>query len=260
MEDYCVMMLTCDKYSDIWPAYFGQIHKYWNDYNGSIFVNTEKKRDIGIECSNKIIFSKELYEWNTPWAYRLYRCLEQIEEEYVILLLDDFILTDYVDVAEINRCISYMKADKNIACFNYLPTPGKKITQEYSRYELTDRKMPFRINLQAALWRKDFLMKFIRKHENPWQFEYWGSIRARRYKEKIYHLNKDAKKVFVYPDGGVIADERWFGEVAIDTLKKEGYNLDFQKREIYHKGEPRKTEIVHRNFFQKCWQVFQSLI
>lgn len=260
MGDYCIMMLTCDKYSDLWPAYFGQIHKYWNSYNGKIFVNTERIRKFDFECNNQISFSKKLYDWDTPWSYRLKDCLEQVEEQYVIFLLDDFILTDYVDANEIDNCVDHMKEEADIACFNFLPTPGKKNGKKYDRYELTDRNMPFRINLQAALWRKDFLMKFIREHENPWQFEYWGSIRARRYKERIYHLSKDADKVFVYPDGGVIADERWFGEIAIEILQKEGYFMDFSKRKIYHKGEPRKTEIVHRNFFEKCWQVFKSLI
>ena len=44
MQKFTLMMLTCDKYSDIWPAYFGQLRKYWPQYTGEIFVNTESKR------------------------------------------------------------------------------------------------------------------------------------------------------------------------------------------------------------------------
>ena len=174
--------------------------------------------------------------------------------------MDDFILTDYVDQEEIEKDISYMENDKTIACFNYLPIPGEPEAIKYDRYMQMPKKTPFRINLQAALWRKSYLMKFIRKHENPWQFENWGSIRARRYSDKIYHLRKDAKRVFIYTDGGIIADERWHTEAAVELLKKEGYNIDFSARTIYHKGDARKTEIVHRTFIQKCWQVFKSLI
>ena len=43
MQKFTLMMLTCDKYSDIWPAYFGQLRKYWPQYTGEIFVNTESK-------------------------------------------------------------------------------------------------------------------------------------------------------------------------------------------------------------------------
>lgn len=47
MQKFTLMMLTCDKYSDIWPAYFGQLRKYWPQYTGEIFVNTESKRVEG---------------------------------------------------------------------------------------------------------------------------------------------------------------------------------------------------------------------
>lgn len=260
MQKFTLMMLTCDKYSDIWPAYFGQLRKYWPQYTGEIFVNTESKRVEGTGIKNIISYPTENFQWNTPWSYRLYKCLEQIQTEYVIFLMDDFILTDYVDQEEIEKDISYMENDKTIACFNYLPIPGEPEAIKYERYMQMPKKTPFRINLQAALWRKSYLMKFIRKHENPWQFENWGSIRARRYSDKIYHLRKDAKRVFIYPDGGIIADERWHTEAAVELLKKEGYNIDFSARTIYHKGDARKTEIVHRTFIQKCWQVFKSLI
>lgn len=260
MEKYCVMLLSCDKYSDLWPVFFGQFEKYWPDYKGYIFLNTESLVYPQDKSKNQLKYSQRQFSPSTPWAYRLLQCLKQIDEEYVLLLLDDFILTDFVDNEEISRCITYMDNDKSIACFNYLPTKGPSVCRAYDKYELKNRKSPFRINLQAALWRKNFLIKFIRKHENPWQFESWGSIRARRYSDKIYHLRNDQKRIIIYPNGGVLADERWHEEESIEIIKREGYDLDFSKRAVYHKGDPRKTEIVHRSFIKKCYQVFKSLI
>lgn len=259
MKKYCVMLLTCDKYADIWPVALGEFNKYWRSYDNYLFFNTESKKYEG-NTDLKLKYPTKTFDPKGPWAYRLLSCLQEIEEEYVVLLLDDFILTDYVDEEELNRCISYMDENSNIACFNFRPTPSESVKDAYGRYELKARKAAFRINLQAAVWRKSFLIKFIRKHENPWQFETWGSLRARRFKDEIYHVKKDKRPVFVYPDGGVIADERWFGEDKIELIKAAGYELDFERRGIYHKGEPRKTEIVHRTFLQKCWQVFKSLV
>ena len=61
MQKFTLMMLTCDKYSDIWPAYFGQLRKYWPQYTGEIFVNTESKRveGTGIKKYN-IVSDREL--------------------------------------------------------------------------------------------------------------------------------------------------------------------------------------------------------
>ena len=115
------------------------------------------------------------------------------------------------------------------------------------------------MNLQTALWRRETLIKYIRKHENPWQFEIWGSKRIRRYNERIYHLDKEAKKIFTYPIGGVLADGKWRTDESVELLKRNGIDIDFKVRGIYYPGETRKTEITHRSFLQKCWQVFKSL-
>ena len=154
-----------------------------------------------------------------------------------------------------------MKKNTDIACFNYRSINGPFDGEIFNKYVLANPKAKFRVNLQAALWRKDFLLKFIRKHENPWQFESWGSIRARRYKDKIYHLKKEAKTPIEYPRGGIIANGKWLEDKNIEWLINEGYDdIDFSKRGIYHWGDKRVTEIVHRSFAEKCWQVFKSLI
>lgn len=255
------MVLSCDIYSDIWPVYFSQFNKYWPDYDGMLFLNTEKISDIPIDLNKyNISLPVKSFPSDTPWAKRLFLSLQQIEEDFVLLVLDDFIFTDYVDVKEIDRCLNYMVDDKEIVCFNFRPTRGKSIAKDYVRYELKDRGSEFRINLQAAIWRKSFLLKFIRVHENPWQFETWGSIRARRYKEKIYHIREEATNVFYYPMGGIIADRKWRGLESVKLLKDLGYDYLIPNRDIYYPGTMRKTEIKHRTFVQKVFQVILSLI
>ena len=43
-----------------------------------------------------------------------------------------------------------------------------------------DRAARYRISLQAALWTKTGMRKYLRAHESPWQMEVWGSKRAAR--------------------------------------------------------------------------------
>ena len=258
MNNLDVMMLTCDKNQDIWDAFFELLQKYWSEYNGKIFVNTES-----LEMESKqyeLIFSKEKFNERTPWSLRFYKCLEQLDKEYVLLIMDDFLLCEQTEHEELLRCLKYMDEDRSIACFNFATSPGKVIKNEYGRYGLKDRKAAFRMNLQVAIWRRERLMKFIRTHENPWQFETWGSMRNRRYSDKIYHLNYHQPKVFHYLVGGVLADGKWRGDESVAFLKKEGFHFDFLKSGIYHEGEPRKTEIVHRTFMQKIFQVIKSLV
>lgn len=259
MSEYAVMVLTCDSYSDIWPIFVGQFKKYWKEFGGTFFWNTES--DHSLEDSEiKILFPNKTYNARHNWAGRLKDCLNQVEEEYVFLILDDFIISETVDAKEIQRCLEEMKKNPDIACFNFRSINGPFDEEILGKYVLANRKAKFRINLQAALWRKSFLLKSIRRHENPWQFETWGNLRARRYREKIYHLKKGEKTPINYSEGGMIANGKWRETYNIEWLKKEGYDIDVDKRGIYHCGDNRKTEIIHRSFIEKCWQVFKSLV
>ena len=255
---YITMILTCDKNTDILPYFFKFMKKYWPDFNNPIFINTESKRDI--VSPYQCIYPWHTYKWDDPWSSRFYDCLCQVDNKYVLLIMDDFFFTDYVDSKEIVRCISILDREQDIACFNFAYSNSPYIRKEYDRYVLVDKKAPFRMNLQAALWRKSSLEKYIRKHENPWQFEIWGSKRIRRYNERIYHLDKDAKKIFTYPVGGVLADGKWRTDESVKLLKSNGIEINEDVRGVYYPGDSRKTEIKHRTFLEKCWQVFKSLI
>lgn len=257
-KEYTVLILTCDKNMDVMPYFFEFFEKYWPTFNSDIFVDTESIRKI--DTKYKCNFPNKKYRWDDPWSGRLKDCLEQIDSEFVLIIMDDFFFTDYVDEKEINRCVQLMNQNKDIACFNFAYSNSPYDKKEYERYVLVNKKAPFRMNLQTALWRKATLIKYIRRHENPWQFEIWGSKRIRRYKERIYHLDKGAKKIFTYPVGGVLADGKWRTNESVDLLKREGIVFDENKRGVYYPGDNRKTEIKHRSFLEKCWQVFKSLI
>lgn len=257
-KKYTVMLLTCDKNADVLPYFFYFYKKYWPEFDDAIFINIESKRDISspFEC----VYPQKEYNWDDPWSGRLFDCLKQISTEYVLLIMDDFFLTDYVDQNEIDRCLTIMDNNPDIACFNFAYSNSPFDRKEFDRYVLVNKKAPFRMNLQTCLWRKNRLEKFIRKHENPWQFEIWGSRRIRRYNDRIYHLDLNAKKIFTYPVGGVLADGKWRTDESVKLLKDNGIDFDENQRGIYYPGDDRKTEIKHRSFIEKCWQVFKSLI
>lgn len=261
MSKYQVMLLTCDKNSDLWGMFFYFFQKNWGKYKGDVFVNTETKKPLNINFpDNRIVTSKISFTDKDPWSFRLKKALNQVDNEYVLLIMDDFFLSDIVDNDEIDRCVEYMENDLNIACFNFQPINGPSIANAFGRYELKDKKVRFRLNLQVSLWRKSSLVKFIRNHENPWQFELWGSLRIRRYEDKIYHLKEGEKKVFDYYFGGVIADGKWRTEKSCSFLKENGFNIDFNIRGIYNDNDIRKTEISKRLFIVKVFQVIKSLI
>lgn len=49
--------------------------------------------------------------------------------------------------------------------------------------------MAHRVNSQAALWRRKWLLDLIRDHETPWEFEIYASIRSKRTSKKVLQIN-----------------------------------------------------------------------
>lgn len=201
-KNCAIIVCSCDKNEDLWDMFFYYFKKYWRDCPYPIYLNTEFKK---YEDSDFKVKTFQLYPNgdNANWSERLKKHLLKIPELYVLIILDDFFLQDYVNADEISNCIKRMEEDIHIANFIFDPTPGPNIKSEFELYECKGKKAPFRFSLQAGLWRKELLIRYIRDHEGPWQFETWGSIRSRRYKERFFALKPEWKgKVLKYPWGG----------------------------------------------------------
>ena len=256
--NYSVLFLTCDKNEDLWEPFFYLFKKYWPQYSGTVYINTETKsfsyKDVNICVLN------HFYGKNDRWAKRLKDCLNSIKDDYVILILDDFFFSDFVDHKEVLKCIKYMDDNNDIACFSYWTSQGKVVRNEFEKYGLKDKKARYRINLQIALWRRKTLIKFIRNHENPWTFETMGTRRCARYKERVYHLNYNTPMVFKYPVGGVLAGGKWRDPQAIELIKKEELSIDVSQRGLYHDGEKKQESIKKESKLKYYFDAFRSLI
>lgn len=261
LENCSVIVCSCDKNEDLWDMFFYYMKKNWldYDYNKKIYLNTESKKYRHSDF-DVVTFSHFPNGDKTRWSYRLRRVLENVEDDFVLLILDDFFLTDTVMTEEIEWCLDKMKKDDNIAVFLFDPTPGPNKDSKYRNYLRKDNKAPFRMSLQVGMWNRKHLLKYLRNHEMPWQFETWGSIRSRRYKEDFYAIKEGIRRPFEYPWGGVVADNKWNGKKSCQFLIDD-FGIDLEgTRGIYEKGDARKTEISHRTFLKKCWDVFKSLI
>lgn len=259
MAKCSILVCSCDKNEDIWQYFFYFFKKYYSSCNYPIYLNTEEKK---YQDKDLNVISLQKHKQGDPqgWSQRLRDYLNAMTTDYVIILLEDFFLTDYVRVDEVERCIRRMDDDPQIANFIFDSGRHMCIDSEFPEYLLQERKAPFRLSLQAGIWRREILLKYLRNHESPWQFELWGSKRARRWSEKSFVLKEDQAKVFSYPSGGAIADNRWRGDEICCYMRKNGFDIDFNERGVYRDGDDRKTEIVQRSTLKKIWQVFKSLI
>ena len=110
MKDLAMVTWTHSSYNDVFPAYFGNVKKYFKDLESSyVLINSLSEN---IDDDHLQLVNSE----NDSYASRWLGSLEHIEEDYILYMQEDFILYDYVDVVELNKCIDYLKIVNALVC------------------------------------------------------------------------------------------------------------------------------------------------
>ena len=216
-----IVITTCNEYSELLTTQLYSFKKHWPDREWPITIATDA-------ISNQLILHSELdiYEYkNRYWSNILLNCLQNYEEEIILLLLDDFILRSKVNNQLLFSLVLNMKRNKNINYLRLVPRPKPK-SNEMAVFNEIKKNEPYRVSLQASLWRKKFLVDFLEVNETPWGFEINGNKRSY---ENIgfYGSNID---LFPYKHH-VIQRGKWF-PWSFYRLKFNGYPIDIRRRKL----------------------------
>lgn len=232
IKDCTLLLSTYDGGEDLWEGFFTSLKYQWPELDMPIVVNTETKiaKFPGYEIRTINVPKK-----NMAWGKRLKLVLKQIETDYILLFLEDYWLDDRVDNEYFEGSLQWLRDNPDISTFSYYPClPGENIDDgQFDRMELRPQKCEYKFNCQVAIWRKDMLIKYIRNHEDPWEWEVYASRRASRFHERFYTLKEDAKKCFSYGDpsiGCLIHKGKWVPGVAEEMCNKYNLKIDFSIR------------------------------
>ena len=225
-----IVVSSCDKYEDTWYPFFKIMKAEWPDRPYPIVLITDSK---SFNYEDMDIRTLHIYEpgERIPWGKLVKKSLKRIDTEYVIFLLENFFLQGKVDQKRIEQCINWMDDNKDISVFYFRETYSTLIRDDkYPNFEKIDRKGRYRFNCQAALWRREKLIRYIRSHESPWEWENLGSIRSSRYRDDFYSAIEGEPHVFEYefPDGGIYGGKWSLG--VKELFEKHEINIDFSKR------------------------------
>lgn len=230
MDKVTILVNSCDDYEEIWNPFFMLYKKYWPTCNYPIVLNTESKK---YHYGDLNIRTMSLYKpgQKVPWGKRLIETLKNVESEYILFLLDDFFFTDYVDVKRLEECIKWMDENPNIATFGFTRTRQPNIKDgKFPGFEKRPQEGEYRLNTQAAIWRREKLISYIRPHESAWDWEILGSKRSSRYQEDFYSAIEGDLLIFPYNsvDYGLRRGKWLKGTVSV--FDREGIKVDYSKR------------------------------
>jgi hypothetical protein len=118
------------------------------------------------------------------------------------------------------------------------------------------------INLQAAIWDKDYLRSVVRAWENAWMFEIFGSARAPRSRRRFFGLTNEAR------ERGEAVDYIWTGVMkgkwkpeCVELFRDHGITVDFSRRGFYKEmGRVKSRMEVFQKLFGRPLPALRSIL
>ncbi len=211
-----ILVLSCDKNAALLNIFFRFFRENWRQCPFPVYLGMEREKVSHLNV--EVLLSN-----HPSWSGRVRGYLEQIQSEYVLPILDDFVLEEEADQAELDRILSIMGERPDIACVSLADIYDKKnYASEFPRLVYRRRRANYLLSTQVGIWRKDVLRGLLREDENPWQTELYGSIRARRLVAyKFLCLDSDKHQPYVYNRGWLVVRGVWNGN-EIKRLGLEG--------------------------------------
>jgi len=170
MDNYAILIPSCDKFSFFWKPFFAQLFKNWPDCSYTVYLGSNKKGYIDKRVKN-ILTGKDY-----GWAKSFKIILEQIPEKYLFVWPEDAFIISRIDKGQFDYVFRLMSQLK-IKHIHYRCRPDAERYTENNFLGIYPKGMPYRVNM-AGFWDREYLMGILINGENSWNFEIMGSYRV----------------------------------------------------------------------------------
>lgn len=216
-ENISFLTIGYDPYSEVWPLFFHFFNKFVPAHYPSVFVTINEYKDK--QNVGRFVFAESK---SGSYSDRLKAGLAKIKTEYVVLLLDDFIISSPFNNSILEIIQKSIEEDSpdfiELENFTSKPKVDYKQNKMIGSLKFNNR---YRINLQPAIWKTSFLRR-IGDNElaRPWEFEiYCHNLSLSDKNYRTYDTRYCRKQLFVTVNA---IDKGKYTRPFACLLKKEG--------------------------------------
>ena len=186
------------KCHDVLRPHLGQINKFADKFKSHVFTNEIPEFDIGKH-------QVSLYDDKKPYYQQWLDCLNDVKEDYIIYLQEDFWLFNDVDYDEIARCKKFLdESDYSfVRLAKYELRLGLHRPHDYNIKDFPDVKLDdklfdtychdrdcYSFMMQTTLWKKkDFIKLYGHAKSDTWIESpiWWNATMDCGIKGAFYH-------------------------------------------------------------------------
>ena len=161
----CVLIMSCDKYDDVWDPFFHFFEKYWADCPYPVYLAT----------NTKVYHRENLQQVHSnisgTWSEETSSVLKNLSYDYLIYLQDDYFILKKVDTQKITLLLNKLEAYQAdyLRLFPIIgPDSDFNNDQDLG---LISVDAPYRTSLQCAIWKRKSFLSILDNTENQWEFE-----------------------------------------------------------------------------------------
>ena len=220
-KELAIIVYSCWKNADMWPIFGRLFQKYWQNCKYELILVTDRK----LNDSYDILFDK-IISIDGSWYEMIQMAIREADSEYVMLMMDDYLLCDYVDEGIIDRSIKDAERYK-VANIRFEKSDLLLDKKEYpvdSKYEVYTPGKAYSLTTQVGIWNAECLMEYMKPEWSAWDFERIGSLTVRDTKHVLLGTKEYA---FPYVEG--VRKGKWMKQ-GIEVCKRNDIVLDFNKR------------------------------
>lgn len=216
-----ILVMSCDKYSDLWNPFVACFERYWPDCPASIYLVTET-----LNCESQLFERVIRCGEGTQWTDRLDIALSETGTDFCMLLCDDYLLCDKVD-NELIQSLIEITAENNAGNLRMLPDPAPNgvLIKGTNVGEIT-RGTPYRIATQAGIWSKEYLQQFANMHTSIWGFERLGTVMSDKFEQKILATTRHT-----FPFVDAVHKGKW-ERVGLSLCGRNNVSVDTKQRQV----------------------------
>lgn len=157
-----IVVLSCDERAKYWDIFFKLKSRYWKECPYPIYLVSESLKHRRYRTINI----------NSPiWTKRFREALKQVDEDYVIILLEDYFLRQIVDQERLSTVTKIITQNPNIATFNFERNYREALPCAFDGWLKQKNNQVYLNSTQPSIWNKQILMDRLREDQDPWQWE-----------------------------------------------------------------------------------------
>ncbi len=167
-----ILVISCDAYSDVWDIFFKSFYKQWENCPLKLNLLTNNK-SYDSHNVNTIKVGEDI-----SWSDNLFRAINYLKNDYVLILLDDLLLINKISNNYFNQISNWViENDPNYLrlCISHKPNYFDDLIGKIPQVT------PYKTSTMPCIWKKSVLKDLLKEGESAWDFEINGSKRAYTY-------------------------------------------------------------------------------